>query len=110
MKTMNRQYRHRTPRFQRAPVVKGLIALAFAGSISGCGSTELDALDASFGNSVNRMVEAQTRPPAHPVDPSTSQSAQSMDGKLGGQVYRQYRQSTDKPKEIKADSLEININ
>ena len=90
--------------------MKGLIVLSFTGLISGCGSTELDALDASFGNSVNRMVEAQTRPPAHPVDPATSESAQALDGKLGEQVYKQYRESTGKRQEVKStESLEINI-
>jgi hypothetical protein len=110
MKTNTTQFKFRMLRINGRLAINYLAALVLAGSIYGCASTEIDPMEASFGNSVQRMVEAQTHQPVPPPDQVPYQSPEGLDGKLGEQVYKKYRTSTGEQETVKSGSLDIDVN
>ncbi len=112
MKIITTQAKHRTHGFKGWLTIKGLTILALLIAISGCStSPESDPVELSFGNSVQRMVEAQTYHPVLPAGRASYQSPEGLSGKLGEQIFKSYRERVDKPETVKStESLELNIN
>jgi hypothetical protein len=86
------------------------MALVLFTSISACTSSKYDPLEESFGNSLHRMIEAQTVHTEPATDQEANQSLRGLNGKLSEQIFKEYRQTTGKQEAVKSsESLELKI-
>jgi hypothetical protein len=111
MKIITTQAKYRTREYKGRLTMKGLIFITLFISISGCStSLESDPVELSFGNSVRRMVEAQSHQPVLSAGQASYQSPEGLTGKLSEQIFKTYREGVSKPESIKAaDSLDMAI-
>lgn len=86
--------------FLRAKLVLGALVVLMAG----CTSTDPVRVEQDFGNSVRRMVEAQTYNPAAAAHPP-AEPPQGYDGAKAKRVIETYRGDVSVPQEVVAPSL-----
>jgi hypothetical protein len=111
MKIITTQAKYRTREYKGRLTMKVLIVLTLFISISGCStSLESDPVELSFGNSVRRMVEAQSHQPVLSAGQASYQSPEGLTGKLSEQIFKTYREGVSKPESVKMDeSLDIDL-
>ncbi|WP_261842028.1 hypothetical protein [Aliamphritea ceti] len=83
--------------------MKTLMIIAMGLMISGCSSQQRPEL----GSSVQAMIEQQTYNPAA-TQQNASRDGNSLDGEIGVNVLRKYREAVSKPQEVK-NEIQVNI-
>jgi hypothetical protein len=97
------------PQFYSRLAIRSLVLAVLITLVSAC-VTEVDPLDAGWGNSVQRMLETQTYEPEPTPGRVANQPQEGLDGKLSEKVYTDYKTSTGKSEKVRSSNkLELNI-